>query len=116
MRVKELERVDVIGADERVAEARPCLWGRYVRYWQHKDLVDELMARLRRLETAQNSSDTVGSLPPSESRPNPVTLPRPTDEDIWRDALLVLLPSYPYDKAAVLADRVLAEYRYRWPW
>lgn len=40
---------------------------------------------------------------------------RPTDEDIWREAFMTLLPSYPWEKAAEHADRALAEYRKRWP-
>jgi peptidoglycan hydrolase CwlO-like protein len=37
------------------------------------------------------------------------------DEDIWREAFMTLLPSYPWEKAAAHADSALAEYRKRWP-
>ena len=40
---------------------------------------------------------------------------RPSDEDIWREAFMTLLPSYPWEKAAAHADSALAEYRKRWP-
>ena len=39
---------------------------------------------------------------------------RTTDEGIWREAIMTLLPSYPPQKAAEHADGVLAEYRKRW--
>lgn len=42
---------------------------------------------------------------------------RPSDEDIWREAFMVLLrkTSYAWERASEEADRVLAEYRKRWP-
>jgi hypothetical protein len=40
---------------------------------------------------------------------------RPTDEDIWREAFITMLPSYPWEKAAEQSDCVLVEYRKRWP-
>lgn len=40
---------------------------------------------------------------------------RPSDEDIWREAFITMLPSYPWEKAAKQSDGVLAEYRKRWP-
>lgn len=40
---------------------------------------------------------------------------RPTDEDIWREAFITMLPSFPWEKAAEKSDCVLVEYRKRWP-
>lgn len=40
---------------------------------------------------------------------------RPSDEDIWREAFITMLPSFPWEKAAEKSDCVLVEYRKRWP-
>ena len=40
---------------------------------------------------------------------------RATDEDIWREAFITMLPSFPWEKAAEKSDCVLVEYRKRWP-
>lgn len=116
MRVKELERVDVCDADARGVAVSPCPWGRYVRYTEHTALVAELLERLHRLQSTQNFYDIIGNgVPSSEVRPDPGTHARPTDEDVWREAFITMLPSYPWEKAVAQADGVLDAYRKRWP-
>ena len=74
---------------------------------QHQRERDEARQQVYRLQQAcgDTGGNGRGMLDPS----------RPTDEDIWREAFITMLPSYPWEKAAEKSDCVLAEYRKRWP-
>lgn len=82
---------------------------------------DEARAEVRRLIAERDQPESrpkgreVGRFGLDGHYLNAMEPTRPSDEDIWREAFMTMLPNYPWDKAPEQSDRVLAEYRKRWP-
>lgn len=108
----------------------PHPYGKWILYDDHQAEVERLTAER---DAAQAEVERlIAERDQSESRPkgrevgrfgldghylDAMQPTRPSDEDIWREAFMVLLrkTSYAWERASEEADRVLAQYRKRWP-
>ncbi len=88
--------------------------GDWVRYEDHLAVVERLKAERDQMATHPRGRD-VGRFGLDGHYLDAMEPTRPTDEDIWREAFITMLPSYPWEKAAEKSDCVLVEYRKRWP-
>ncbi len=88
--------------------------GEWVRYEDHLAEVKRLKAERDQMATHPRERE-VGRYGFDGHYIDAMEPTRLTDEDIWREAFITMLPSFPWEKAAEKSDRVLAEYRKRWP-